>query len=177
VDPGWEEGNCLRSHVNLAETINSLSMITKAGVSNIQLVVGVASYGRVFKMSTAGCWTEMCTYTGPDSESLAGQCTETAGYRANTEIEAVIADNPSTQVYWDSDAFSNVLVYNCLPGRIGSSGGGSSSSSDPDDDDDDDNDSSSTTTTTTTTTSFSYRAAGFHIDAGDTFPRRRKPGR
>lgn len=49
VDPGCEEGNCLRSHVNLTETINSLSMITKAGVSNTQLVVGVASYGRALK--------------------------------------------------------------------------------------------------------------------------------
>lgn len=112
VDPGCEEGNCLRSHVNLTETINSLSMITKAGVSNTQLVVGVASYGRAFKMTTAGCWTEMCTYTGPDSGALAGKCTETAGYLANAEIDAVIADNPSAEVYWDSDAFSNVLVYN-----------------------------------------------------------------
>jgi chitinase len=112
ADPGCEEGNCLRSHVNLTETINSLSMITKAGVSNTQLVVGVASYGRAFKMTTAGCWTEMCTYTGPDAGALAGECTETAGYLANAEIESIIADNPSAQVYWDSDAFSNVLVYN-----------------------------------------------------------------
>ena len=112
ADPGCPAGDCLRSHVNLTETINSLSMITKAGVSNTQLVVGVASYGRAFKMTTAGCWTEMCTYTGPDSGALAGECTETAGYLANAEIEAVIANNPSAQVYWDSDAFSNVLVYN-----------------------------------------------------------------
>lgn len=67
-------------------------------------------------MTTAGCWTEMCTYTGPDSGALAGQCTETAGYLANAEIDAVIADNPSAEVCWDSDAFSNVLVYKTRSG-------------------------------------------------------------
>lgn len=31
-DSGCSKGNCLRSHVNLTETLNALSMITKAGV-------------------------------------------------------------------------------------------------------------------------------------------------
>ncbi|KAL5040862.1 hypothetical protein BDW71DRAFT_201835 [Aspergillus fruticulosus] len=112
ADPGCPEGNCLRSHVNLTETINSLSMITKAGVSNTQLVVGVASYGRAFKMTTAGCWTEMCTYSGPDSGALAGECTETAGYLANAEIESIVANNPTAEDHWDADSFSNIIVYN-----------------------------------------------------------------
>ena len=47
-------GNCLRSHINLTETINSLSMITKAGVPSNMVVVGVSSYGRSFQMSTEG---------------------------------------------------------------------------------------------------------------------------
>ncbi|GIJ99593.1 hypothetical protein Aspvir_001727 [Aspergillus viridinutans] len=112
ADPGCSGGNCLRSHVNLTETINSLSMITKAGVSNTQIVVGVASYGRSFKMTTSGCWTEMCTYTGPDSGALPGICTETAGYIADAELETIIAENPTAEVHWDTDSFSNILVYN-----------------------------------------------------------------
>ncbi|KAL4733816.1 hypothetical protein BDV11DRAFT_175333 [Aspergillus similis] len=112
ADPGCSDGNCLRSHVNLTETINALSMITKAGVSNAQVVVGVASYGRSFKMTTAGCWTEMCTYTGPDSGALPGECTETAGYIANAEIDTIISENPSAEVYWDQESFSNIMVYN-----------------------------------------------------------------
>jgi chitinase len=112
ADPGCPDGNCLRSHVNLTETINALSMVTKAGVPNTQVVVGVASYGRSFKMTEAGCWTEMCTYTGPDSGALPGECTETGGYIANAELDTIIADNPTSEVYWDSDAFSNILVYN-----------------------------------------------------------------
>jgi chitinase len=47
-------GNYLRSHVNLTETISSLSMITKAGVPFNMVVVGVSSYGRSFQMSAAG---------------------------------------------------------------------------------------------------------------------------
>ncbi|KAK2867799.1 hypothetical protein FQN49_003467, partial [Arthroderma sp. PD_2] len=43
-------GTALRSHVNLTETINSLSMITKAGVPS-NMIVGVSSYGRSFRMS------------------------------------------------------------------------------------------------------------------------------
>lgn len=48
AQPGCSAGNCLRSDVNLTETINSLSMITKAGVPSSQVVVGVTSYGRSF---------------------------------------------------------------------------------------------------------------------------------
>ena len=50
-DPGCPTGNCLRSHVNLTETINALSMITKAGVPSNKIVVGVSSYGRSFQVS------------------------------------------------------------------------------------------------------------------------------
>jgi chitinase len=111
-DPGCTEGNCLRSHVNLTETINALSMITKAGVPANTIAVGVSSYGRSFEMTEAGCWTEMCTYAGPDSGALPGPCTDTAGYIADYELELVIAENPTADLLWDENSFSNILVYN-----------------------------------------------------------------
>ncbi|KAH7228394.1 hypothetical protein B0J15DRAFT_530791 [Fusarium solani] len=52
--PGCENGNCLRSHINMTETKTSLAMITKAGVPSNKIFVGIASYGRSFKMSKAG---------------------------------------------------------------------------------------------------------------------------
>ncbi|TFB04572.1 hypothetical protein CCMA1212_003490 [Trichoderma ghanense] len=55
-------GNCLRSHVNITETTDALSMITKAGVPSSKVVVGIASYERSSKMGRAGC-------TGPTSHS------------------------------------------------------------------------------------------------------------
>jgi len=64
---GCANGNCLRSHVNFTETLDALSMITKAGVTTNKIAVGVASYGRSFKGTTAGCTGPMCTFVGPDS--------------------------------------------------------------------------------------------------------------
>ncbi|KAJ5559833.1 hypothetical protein N7513_002232 [Penicillium frequentans] len=111
-DDGCSDGNCLRSHVNMTETLSALSMITKAGVSSNKVAVGVASYARSFEMTEAGCWTDMCTYTGPDSGALPGPCTDTAGYISNYELELVMAENPSAVQYWDNSSYSNILVYN-----------------------------------------------------------------
>jgi chitinase len=110
-DPGCPAGNCLRSDVNLTETINALSMITKAGVPSNKVVVGVTSYGRSFQMTTPGCYTEMCTYTGPDSGAIAGSCTQTAGYLGGGEIDAIVSENTSQILQYVDDSFSNILVY------------------------------------------------------------------
>ncbi|KAL4733440.1 glycoside hydrolase superfamily [Aspergillus similis] len=112
ADSGCNDGNCLRSHVNMTETLSSLSMITKAGVSSNKIAVGVASYARSFEMAESGCWTAMCTYTGPDSGAWPGPCTDTAGYIANYELELVLAENPTAESHWDEDSYSNILVFN-----------------------------------------------------------------
>ncbi|KAF1819301.1 glycoside hydrolase family 18 protein [Dissoconium aciculare CBS 342.82] len=110
-DEGCPSGSCLRSHVNLTETINALSMLTKAGVPSNMIVVGVSSYGRSFQMANAGCWTEQCTFTGPDSGAEKGLCTNTAGYIAQWEIDSILSSNPSVHQYWDPKAFSDIIVY------------------------------------------------------------------
>lgn len=112
--PSYDQGlgNCLRSHINLTETINSLSMITKAGVPSNMIVVGVSSYGRSFQMNTPGCWTEQCTYTGPDSGAYPGRCTNTPGYISDYEIGEILEHNPTAQKHFDTDAYSNIVVFN-----------------------------------------------------------------
>ncbi|KAM3467667.1 hypothetical protein MY5147_008700 [Beauveria neobassiana] len=105
-------GNCLRSHVNLTETINALSMITKADVPSDMMVVGVSSYGRSFQMSEAGCWTEQCTYTGPESGAYKGRCTGTAGYISDFEINEILAHSPSAQTHLDPGFYSDIVVFN-----------------------------------------------------------------
>jgi chitinase len=109
-DPGCLAGDCLRSDVNLTETLNSLSMITKAGVPSSQIVVGVTSYGRSFQMTEAGCYTEECIYTGPTSGVYPGICTGTSGYLANAEIDYVNSTTASPYSYLDK-SYSNILVY------------------------------------------------------------------
>ena len=51
---GCPAGNCLRSHINLTETMTSLAMVTNAGVPSTKVFVGISSYARSFKMSKAG---------------------------------------------------------------------------------------------------------------------------
>nr|GFD14088.1 hypothetical protein [Tanacetum cinerariifolium] len=63
-------------------------MITKAGAPSNKVVVGVASYGRSFKMAQASCDSEGCAFTGSARVSNAnpGRCTGVGGYIANAEI-------------------------------------------------------------------------------------------
>ncbi|KAF1994464.1 glycoside hydrolase family 18 protein [Amniculicola lignicola CBS 123094] len=89
---GCEAGNCLRSHINSTETMNSMIMMTKAGVPSHKVVMGVSSYGRSFKMTDATCRGPLCTFEGARNESPAkkGKCTDTGGYISNFEINEVI---------------------------------------------------------------------------------------
>ncbi|KAJ5121270.1 uncharacterized protein N7515_009231 [Penicillium bovifimosum] len=108
---GCPAGNCLRSAVNLTETINSLSMITKAGVASSKIMVGVTSYGRSFQMSTPGCYDPMCTYTGPESGAWKGSCTDTAGYLGNAEIYYAQSTMSDSDYFFDADSYSDTLVF------------------------------------------------------------------
>ncbi|KUI60668.1 Killer toxin subunits alpha/beta [Cytospora mali] len=87
ANPGCPTGNCLRSHVNLTETEYALSMITKAGVPANKVVVGIASYGRSFGMEDSSCTGPECLFTGPDSTASPGNCTDTAGYISQAELD------------------------------------------------------------------------------------------
>ncbi|KAB8277072.1 hypothetical protein BDV30DRAFT_223672 [Aspergillus minisclerotigenes] len=109
--PGCEEGNCLRSHVNLTETYSALSMVTKAGMPSNKVITGIASFGRAFKMTTPGCTGPDCHFTGATSGARAGRCTDTQGYLSVAEIDEILSTNPSADA-WTDDSLSNVLVYN-----------------------------------------------------------------
>lgn len=110
-DPGCPGGNCLRSHVNLTETLNSLAMITKAGVKSNKVVVGLSNYGRSFQMTSAGCTGPMCTYTGKESGATPGRCTNTPGLLADAEIYEIIKNDKTAKAWVDKDSNSNILVY------------------------------------------------------------------
>lgn len=111
ADPGCLAGNCLRSHVNLTETVNPLSMITKAGVPSNKVIVGVSSYGRSFRMTTPGCTGPMCTYTGPESGATPGWCTKTAGYISNAEIKEISSKQGNVKTWFDDESHSDMMVF------------------------------------------------------------------
>ncbi|KAH7018572.1 glycoside hydrolase superfamily, partial [Microdochium trichocladiopsis] len=112
---GCANGDCLRSHVNITETINSLAMITRAGVPSNKVIVGITSYGRSFKMADPNCWGPSCLYLGArnDSPAQPGKCTNTGGYIANGEIEEIIKSKaaPFKQIF-DEASDSDILIYN-----------------------------------------------------------------
>lgn len=89
-------------------------MVTKAGVPSNKVIVGVTSYGRSFAMSEAGCYGPQCTYLGSAGASQAtpGECTNTAGYISNAEINAIVANSSRVQQHFvDTSSHSNILVY------------------------------------------------------------------
>ncbi|KAF4980645.1 hypothetical protein FZEAL_3394 [Fusarium zealandicum] len=119
ASPGCPNGNCLRSHVNKTETIDSLAMITKAGVDPAKVVVGISSYGRSFKMTNPACTGPMCQFSGSFSESLAepGECTGSPGYLANAEIRKIIYDAKANKAgvtaksWFDTASDSDILTF------------------------------------------------------------------
>ena len=107
---GCTGGNCLRSHVDLGETYNALAMITKAGVPSHKITVGIASYGRQFKMTDPNCSHANCTYVGPQGAGTPGRCTDTPEYISLAEIKEIIQKNPSAKVQ-DAGGSSKSLTY------------------------------------------------------------------
>ncbi|KAL5316125.1 hypothetical protein ACEPPN_017003 [Leptodophora sp. 'Broadleaf-Isolate-01'] len=108
-----DSGRCIRSHVNLTETRNSLAIITKAGVPNNKVFVGEASYGRSFRMATDGCWGPMCDFTGSriQSDANPGRCTKTGGYLGNAEVDEIIRRGGAAQTFHDGASNSDILLY------------------------------------------------------------------
>jgi chitinase len=114
--PGCEAGNCLRSHINKTETHDAMAMITKAGVEARQLVIGISSYGRSFRMNDESCSGPFCTYAGDRNQSMAyaAPCTATAGYISNAELNDIINSTGNYSIvksYIDEDSDSNILMY------------------------------------------------------------------
>jgi hypothetical protein len=108
-----DSGKCIRSHVNLTETTNALSMITKAGVANNKIFVGEASYGRSFHMASDGCWGPMCDFTGSKTHSDArpGRCTNAGGYLAYAEIAEIQGSGEGAKTFHDDASSSDIMLY------------------------------------------------------------------
>jgi hypothetical protein len=51
----------------------------------------------------------MCTFVGPESAATKGECTGTAGYISNAEIDKIIAGGG--RAYYDTNSESDILVY------------------------------------------------------------------
>lgn len=109
---GCPQGKCVRSHVNMTETMDSLISITKAGVQASKIVVGLASYGRSFELAVPGCLGPNCQFT--DKNAKLGRClgTGSEGILAIGEIEEIVNSNqPGTKNLYDQKSDSKILIY------------------------------------------------------------------
>ncbi|KAH7010890.1 glycoside hydrolase superfamily, partial [Microdochium trichocladiopsis] len=113
TSPGCDNGDCLRSHVNITETMDALAMITRAGVPANKVLVGITSYGRSFKMADPNCSSPSCKYLGTrlDSPAKKGKCTNTGGYLANGEIDAIKSGSAPFRELYDGGSDSDILIY------------------------------------------------------------------
>ncbi|GIZ37972.1 hypothetical protein CKM354_000139900 [Cercospora kikuchii] len=110
-----DSGKCMRSHINLTDTISALGMITKAGVPTNKIFVGEASYGRSFHMADPHCSGELCEFTGSRNHSDAepGRCTGSSGILAMAEIAELMAAHGHEVVsLHDSRSNSDIVLYN-----------------------------------------------------------------
>lgn len=105
-------GPHLLSHVNWTETVQSLTMITKAGVPSNKIVMGVGSYARSFQQSNPTCSTPDCTFTGPASGATPGECTNTGGYIGYGELQQIVDNGTVRKMYYDDVSKSDILLYN-----------------------------------------------------------------
>ncbi|KAL1614507.1 hypothetical protein SLS54_009680 [Diplodia seriata] len=110
---GCPGGNCLRSHVNLTETLWALGMLTKAGVAPGKVAVGLAAYGRSFAMREAGCDGPECAFDNDTAAAWSvASCTQTPGLVANAEIGVMReVARKGTRAWFDEGSGSDVLVY------------------------------------------------------------------
>ncbi|GKU22689.1 unnamed protein product [Fusarium langsethiae] len=119
INSGCPNGNCLRSHVNKTETLDSLAMITKAGVDPAKVVVGISSYGRSFRMKDPKCTGVTCQFTGSFSVSEAepGVCTGEPGYLSDAEIRLIEYDakkgkaGVTAKTWYDKNSDSDIMTY------------------------------------------------------------------
>ncbi|KAF5682499.1 killer toxin subunits alpha beta [Fusarium circinatum] len=119
ISSGCPNGNCLRSHVNKTETLDSLAMITKAGVDPAKIVIGISSYGRSFRMKDPKCTGPTCLFTGSFSVSEAepGVCTGEAGYLSDAEIRLIAYDakqgkkGVTAKTWYDKDSDSDIMTF------------------------------------------------------------------
>ncbi|KAG2172427.1 hypothetical protein INT43_004969 [Umbelopsis isabellina] len=105
-------GPYLLSHVNQTETIEALTMVTKAGVPSNKIVMGVGSYARSFRQADPSCYGPTCKFTGPTSGATPGNCTNTPGYIGFGELQQIVDSGVVRKMYYDEASGSDILLYN-----------------------------------------------------------------
>lgn len=110
---GCPQGKCVRSHVNMTETMDNLASVTKAGVKASKIVVGLASYSRSIELAKPGCSTPDCQFTQNDTRLAGCLGAGSAGILVLGGIEEILTNSHGNTMSWyDQASDSKILIYN-----------------------------------------------------------------
>lgn len=103
-------GSYVYGHTNLTEIDLALQLFWRNDISPGMINLGLAFYGRSFKLADPSCYTPGCGFTGPGDQ---GPCTATAGILSYREIQDLIEQEgyDSFANVYDPVAAVNYFVY------------------------------------------------------------------
>ncbi|UKZ78670.1 hypothetical protein TrVFT333_006416 [Trichoderma virens FT-333] len=109
----WDEtneiGKQILAHTNLTEVDQALDLFWLNDISPTMINLGIAFYGRSYKLADASCTKPGCRFSGPGAK---GDCSNTAGYLSYREImEEVALAGDSAYQMWDREAAVKMFVY------------------------------------------------------------------
>ncbi|GJC84621.1 putative chitinase 10 [Colletotrichum liriopes] len=101
IHGSWDEdsdwiGPYVYAHTNLTEIKHGLDLLWRNGVPANKVNLGLAFYGRTYKLEDPNCDTPGCGFADPGT---AGQCSGTPGYMSYQDIAYTINSNNPTPVY------------------------------------------------------------------------------
>jgi chitinase len=103
-----ETGSIVRPHTDITELYNNLKPLWFDGVDPAKINLGLAYYGRTYKLADASCGTmNSCKFTGPGA---AGECTAFEGVLSNREIRAMV-DKGGYKPYFNKTAMVKYMTY------------------------------------------------------------------
>lgn len=109
----WDEtneiGKQILAHTNLTEVDRALELFWRNEISPSLINLGVAFYGRSYKLADASCTKPGCPF---DVAGKAGPCTGTKGYLSYREIMDKIDEaGGAAEQIWDEEAGVKMVVY------------------------------------------------------------------
>lgn len=111
----WDSSNPIGpyvyAHTNLTEIKLALDLFWREGISPDAINLGLAFYGRSFKLKDPSCSDPGCGFEGPGDE---GRCTDTPGilsYREINELRGPASTFEGSFTVHDKEAGVNYMVY------------------------------------------------------------------
>jgi chitinase len=108
----WDQGNqwtgaFLDAHTNLTEIKNSLDLLWRNDIPSEQVVLGMAFYGRAFRVADPSCTTPGCLFA---SGADAGECSNEVGILMISEIAEII-EKSNLKPTLDKDAAVKMITW------------------------------------------------------------------